>query len=470
MSLQKGQKVKLEDEVINKQFIVNVNVKSTFPIDVSCFGLDANEKLSDDAYMIFYNQKASPLNEIQLLSDVPNSQFSVNLSALPSHITKLVFTAAIDPSSQETMNKINELNFTMNGLDFSLSGQDFNQEKAVMIAEIYKKENVWRLGVNGQGFNGGLDALLVHFGGEVASSSEATNAPLSPAKISLEKRFEDKAPQLVSLAKKASISLEKYNLSTVKAKTAFVIDASGSMMGQYNSGQVQETLNRVFPLGVHFDDDEELETWAFANQSKKLSNITFNNYKDYVSKENRGWQNWMSELNSSYNNEPVVITEVIKYFTGLTPSNFKGENYIKKSKGIFGFGQKEELNITDTEIYAPKIDDKTPIFIIFISDGGVDHNAHIEHLIKWSSTLPIFWQFVGIGGYGYGALEKLDNLEGRYIDNANFFAIDDLKQISESELYDRMVNEFPKWLKEAHAKGIINDYTITDASRPKNKI
>ena len=71
-----------------------------------------------------------------------------------------------------------------------------------------------------------------------------------------------------------------------------------------------------------------------------------------------------------------------------------------------------------------------------------------------SSRLPIFWQFVGITGRFYGVLEKLDTMEGRYIDNANFFALDDFRSVPNDVLYSRLLNEFPTWLKEAKKKKI----------------
>ena len=55
----------------------------------------------------------------------------------------------------------------------------------------------------------------------------------------------------------------------------------------------------------------------------------------------------------------------------------------------------------------------------------------------------------------YGILEQLDTMPGRYIDNANFFALDDLHDISDAELYDRMLREFPLWLKEIKQRGMI---------------
>lgn len=454
MSLQKGQKLKLDSSTVAADITVRCTLKAPFHIDVSCFGLDANGKLSDDAYMVFYNQTASPKEEIRLVANVPDSQFALNLARLPAQIDKLVFTAAIDPAHSQTMRELGSLEFRLGEHVFLLSGVDFSGEKAIMVAELYRKDGDWRLGVNGQGFNGGLDALLVHFGGAVAPADAAAATPAAPAaaapaRVSLEKRFEQKAPQLVSLAKIAGVSLAKNKLERVRAKVAFVIDASGSMYKQYESGQVQEVVNRVFPLGVHFDNDEELETWAFALKSKQLSNVTFVNFKDYVKKDKGGWQKWMSDLQSQYNNEPVVIRQVIEHFSGLTPPGPEAEKKgFFSSKKVFPKG------------FAPAITDKAPVFVLFISDGGVSHNDEIQFLIRWASTLPIFWQFIGIGGSGYGALEKLDALSGRHIDNANFFAVDDLRQISEAELYDRMMKEFPAWLKEARAKGMIGDYEL----------
>ncbi|WP_240758355.1 VWA domain-containing protein [Lysinibacillus sp. SGAir0095] len=66
----------------------------------------------------------------------------------------------------------------------------------------------------------------------------------------------------------------------------------------------------------------------------------------------------------------------------------------------------------------------------------------------------IFWQFVGIGNAKYGVLERLDTLSGRVVDNANFFALDDLDKVSDEELYNRVFKEFPLWLREARRFGI----------------
>ena len=72
-------------------------------------------------------------------------------------------------------------------------------------------------------------------------------------------------------------------------------------------------------------------------------------------------------------------------------------------------------------------------------------------------VLPIFWQFVGIGGRNYGVLEKLDDMTGRIVDNCNFFALDRITSISDERLYELLLEEFPSWLNEAKVKGVIRN-------------
>lgn len=79
----------------------------------------------------------------------------------------------------------------------------------------------------------------------------------------------------------------------------------------------------------------------------------------------------------------------------------------------------------------------------------------ITKAIVDAEKLPIFWQFVGIGGYDYGILRKLDDMTGRVIDNCNFFEMDNIYSLSEEQLYENMLHEFPSWLKEAKDIGLI---------------
>ncbi|HRF62657.1 MAG TPA: VWA domain-containing protein [Candidatus Competibacter sp.] len=61
-----------------------------------------------------------------------------------------------------------------------------------------------------------------------------------------------------------------------------------------------------------------------------------------------------------------------------------------------------------------------------------------------------------IGSHPTPFLRKLDELPGRLIDNAGFMQVNDLDQIKDAELYDRLLNEFPRWLERAREKAILD--------------
>ncbi len=389
---------------------VTFEIESPLTIDLACFGLDAQGKLSDDRYTVFFNQTQSPGREVQLIGQ---RAFEVSLPALPASIDKLVFTAAIDGAG--SMRQLGHCRFSVGNDAFgAFSGQDFAAERAIMLVEFYRKNGEWRFTSVMQGFNEGFDALVRHFGGEVA---EPAPAPVAPpiSSLSLEKKVAAGAPALLSLAKKAQLSLEKNKLTNVRARVGLVLDTSGSMAWQFYEGQVQQVVNRLIPLAVAFDDDGSLDCWAFADSATQLSSVTMLNYANFINQENGGWESWGVGIG---NNEPDVIEMIMDYY------RFSN--------------------------------DTTPAYLIFISDGGIYMDEEIARLLKKAASLPIFWQFVGIGGSDYGVLERLDTMKGRVVDNCNFFAIDDLQSVSEEELYDRLLAEFPAWLKEARTKGIIN--------------
>jgi tellurite resistance protein TerA len=190
-SFARGQKGKLADLGCNSPFTIELDIDAAgMAVDVSCFGVDSADKLSDDRYMVFYNQLASPEGAVKLDLGAGKARFAVNLEALPASICKLVLVAAIDGNG--TMRSVGQSALTLGGaVRFAWSGADFQDEKAVIVGEIYRKDGVWRFGAVGQGFNGGLSALLKHFGGaEAAPAAAPTPAPkpVSLSKVTLEKR------------------------------------------------------------------------------------------------------------------------------------------------------------------------------------------------------------------------------------------------------------------------------------------
>ncbi|MEG6546135.1 VWA domain-containing protein [Acinetobacter bereziniae] len=429
-----GQKLALHQLLQTEtQFKLCVQVQAPFEIDISSFGIAPNDKLFHDDYMTFYNQPKTPKSEVQyqLQGNMHSFEFDLNKVDL-TRTPRFVICATLS-NEQSLIQNIQSVLVELSNQQgqvlatYLLNGSNFSQEKALMLTEIYYKSDAWRIAAIGQGFNGGLKALVEHFGGEVEESTtpaSSTTNPLTsntPSISDLKKKvvmdkIQNTIPHLVDITKKSLIRLEKKNLLDVKTRVALVLDYSGSMHQQYIKGDVQKVLDRIMPLAVNFDDDGSFECWAFAEKSLRLSNVTLNNLENFVNTDQGGHPKW--KAGARYNNEPAVLEAVIQYFTQETLSHL-------------------------------------PVYVVFVSDGGVNESKKIKNILKNASSLPIFWQFVDIGGRKYGVLEKLDTMDGRVVDNCNFFEMSNIQSMPEAQLYDALLQEFPLWLKEAKSKNII---------------
>ncbi|MGC9544480.1 TerD family protein, partial [Streptomyces sp. UG1] len=181
---QRGHKARISDLTAGTDLYVGVQISAPgLTFDISCFGLDADERLSDDRYFVFFNQPKSPEESIQLLGAQAGDteSFRVTLDKIPPQIQKLSFTATIDGAGQMSQIGPGYIRIVAGGEEvarYAFNGSEFSTERAVMLGDFYLKD-VWRFAAVGQGFDGGLDALLKNFGGEVAEE-EAPAAPQPP--------------------------------------------------------------------------------------------------------------------------------------------------------------------------------------------------------------------------------------------------------------------------------------------------
>ena len=183
---QRGHKARISDLTAGTDLYVGVQIAAPgLTFDISCFGLDADDKLSDDRYFVFFNQPKSPEESIQLLGAQAGDteSFRVTLDRVPAAIQRLSFTATIDGDGQMSQVGPGYIRLVAGGEEvvrYAFTGAEFSTERAVMLADVYLKD-VWRFAAVGQGFDGGLAALLRNFGGEVAEDEPAAEPPQQAA-------------------------------------------------------------------------------------------------------------------------------------------------------------------------------------------------------------------------------------------------------------------------------------------------
>ncbi|WP_037624681.1 vWA domain-containing protein [Streptomyces aureus] len=237
------------------------------------------------------------------------------------------------------------------------------------------------------------------------------------AGISLTK-IEEAAPALVGPYKSAGISLVKHGLSGQRAAVYLVVDYSGSMKPFYDDGSVQALADRVLGLSAHLDDDGTVPVVFFSTDVDAVTDIALENHRGRIERIAAGLGHMGR---TSYH---LAMDAVIDHYLDSGSS--------------------------------------APALVVFQTDGGPINKLAAERYLCKAARLPMFWQFVGFGDRGskqFDFLRKLDELavpQKRVVDNAGFFqAGSDPRAVSDGELYDRLVAEFPQWLAAARARGIV---------------
>jgi len=162
-----------------RRIVVDVEVVSNGSVlsDTSALLLGADGRVRSNDDLIFYNQPNSVDESVQLLprpdeSDVTMSRDSIviDLSAVPSDVTRIVVCASIDPETSTTFGDACSTTLIARADDkvlayFPIDG--LVTERALILGELYRRGPDWKLRAVGQGYAEGLGPLATEFGIDV---------------------------------------------------------------------------------------------------------------------------------------------------------------------------------------------------------------------------------------------------------------------------------------------------------------
>lgn len=255
-------------------------------------------------------------------------------------------------------------------------------------------------------------------------------------------------PSMLSLVKQADATLGKYGLTGHTAAVALILDYSGSMGNLYLLGQVQRLVERFVALGHRFDDDGQIDLYAYHNDAEYIGTLSAVDCADVYG---RIRDKMGSMGGTDYAAGMACFREKTFGSCSTRSSPFKG---VRKG-GFMGFGGKVE------EV-------KTPSYVGFITDGqNGGSNADCVDQFRSSSFEPAFIQCIALGEdynpktdsqppHEFKFLAKLDsNVSGRLVDNTGFFATVTPDALSDAQFMDRMMGEYPDWLKLAKTEGLL---------------
>ncbi|MGW4339484.1 VWA domain-containing protein [Rhodococcus koreensis] len=386
-------------------------------VDLMVFQLGANGRVRSDEDFVFFNNRSSPEGAVRLAAA---DGVDLDLAAVPADIDKLSIAVALDDSVPGSLADRAGLGVVVenSGVSLGADASGLSTERAAVLVEVYRRGSGWKVRNVSAGWDGGLAVLVTEHGVDVTDSDSADDVAVRTVPDELGLPFEKRQKLDMRKREVAKVLLHK-GAGETRARVVLVIDKTGSMRRQYSTRAINRVVERMVPVATQIDDDGRLEPYLYAKNFARLPDIAVH--------EVDSWCDTFLHLGGVHG----------------------GIDY----KAIGGYN--DELPIMTDIISSLPPRGGTPTLVLFFTDGGFQQRGKISELMRRASSLPAFWQFVGIGRADYGLLEKLDTLDGRTLDNAGFFAVDDLDTIDDAELYRRLLSEFPDWLRAAKSAGVV---------------
>ncbi|MFM9456465.1 TerD family protein [Streptomyces europaeiscabiei] len=159
---------------------VAVDVAAPVRLDVSGLLLTADGKVRSDDDFIFFNQPTGPGVTYRSGGGTTPDSITVDTTAVPPGIEKIVITASPDAAGQ-TFQGIEPTATIRNAADGSVistfTPPQLGTETALVIVEIYLRNGAWKARAVGQGYANGLAGIATDFGVTVEEPAPARPAP-----------------------------------------------------------------------------------------------------------------------------------------------------------------------------------------------------------------------------------------------------------------------------------------------------
>jgi len=379
-----------------------VTVRLSGDVDLTALVVSDDGKVAGDADMVFFNQPAAPGLRLD------GSRLDLDLSGLRPGADRVVLVASPRREGAGFAGLATTLTLEHGGASVEVTPTRLGAETVAVLAEVYRRGGAWKVRAVGQGYADGLAGLATDFGVDVDPPAPAEQ-PAAPA-VSLTKGEERLPPEMrtaLNLRKQqVAVVLTKHRASGLRCRVVLVLDVSGSTGSLYRNGVFARAVERVAPVAAQVDDGAEMQAWAMGAEARRLDDITIATLPDWIDEYAR---KRFTEA-GGWNNEAATIEDVAR------------------------FVRENPLDV--------------PTLVLFFHDGGVTDNRGTERAVRAVAGDPVFWQFIGLGRSDYGVLQRLDTLTGRPHDNTGFFALDDIDRVPDAELYERLLAEFPSWMRD----------------------
>ncbi|MFF7690311.1 VWA domain-containing protein [Streptomyces syringium] len=378
------------------------------PVDVSALLLGSDGKVRSDDDLVFYN------HPVQDGVRVAGHTATADLDRLPADVATVVVVASIDPlqpgavfttAPRVSISQVGATGMVFTAPDFSA------RETVVVLAEIYRRGDAWKVRAVGQGYASGLAGLATDYGVDIDDSAATSTPPVAPVPAQARPtatepvhltKVQRQAPALLEPARLAGQALVHRGIAGRRAAVYLILDHDYHMKEMYESFAVQAFAERVLALSANLDDDGTVPVIFSSGRDPFLEEIRLDNYRGRIGQLHTqvdwGWGN---------------VAEAMRH----TVSHY------------------QESGATD------------PGFVIVqVSDEPWD-KAEVRSLLQNTATLGVFWLFVGFGRGKLAFYKNLNASASATFTNVAFYdASKNPGSVPGDRFYAGIVEAFGSWM------------------------
>ncbi|MFF5186161.1 TerD family protein [Streptomyces sp. NPDC000345] len=314
---------------------VTVDVAAPVRLDVSGLLLTADGKVRSDDDFIFYNQPSGPGVTYRSGGGTAPDAITVDTSAVPPGIEKIVVTASPDAAGQ-TFQGI-EPTATIRSADdnsvlATFTPPQLGTETALVVVEIYLRNGAWKARAVGQGYADGLAGIATDFGVSVeepaapaqptAPAAPATQAPVTPQAPPMPQAPPPPAPGA------GKINLDKGRVSLQKNQTVSLVKGGRPLLSQVKMGLGWEPAYRGK------DIDLDASVIAYGPQRNHIDSCYFGKLSIVNGAIKHSGDNLTGEGGGDDEVIVVDLGRIPQEVTGLvfTVNSFSGQKFTEVAK------------------------------------------------------------------------------------------------------------------------------------------
>ncbi|MEU3823133.1 VWA domain-containing protein [Streptomyces sp. NPDC030392] len=398
-SLRKGENVSL----LTARTVLTVAVQG-LSADVSALLLGPDGKVRGDHDLVFYNHPA------QDGVSVEGAAVAAELSRLPAGVHRVVVVVSADPLQPGAgFNRAPQLTITQSGCAaLSFTAPDFEAgETVVVLAELYRRGEGWKVRAVGQGYASGLAGLATDYGVDVDPEPSATPLPAqtrttTAAAVDLTK-VERQAPSLLAPARQASQALAHRGITGRRAAVYLILDHDWYMEELYESFAVQAFAERVLALSANLDDDGTVPVIFTSGREPFLEEIRLDNYRGRIGQLH-------TQVDWGWGNVAEAMRRAVSHY--------------------------QESGAAD------------PAFIVIqVGDEPWD-KAEVRSMLQNTASLGVFWLFVGFGRGKLAFYKNLNASTTATFTNVAFYdASRNPGSVPGERFYTGLVDAFATWMR-----------------------